>query len=241
MPNGHPSLRPWLDRHRTAAAGVLALALALAPACARRPEMPFIPDAAVGLPRFELKGNILTFNGQTLRFRDSLESWLRVLGPPSESKTGWNWNDPIRHWYFGKSVQIEAYGTVDGRAYVCCLGVDLGDNPGAEMHRCGLSAPSASPMRPEQRRSPALGSGSTWIWQVWKSGQPRILSSSWQEDSPWDLRGRGSAPLISASPCGSPVTHALLPSPSPSPSSPDSSRPRCAWDSAAGFSLWRTT
>jgi hypothetical protein len=105
------------------------MALAIASACARRPATPAMPDATTRLPRFELKGNLLSFNGQALRFGDPLDSWLRVLGPPSESQTGRNWNDPIRHWYFGKSIEIEAYGTIDGRKYVGNLAVDLGDKP----------------------------------------------------------------------------------------------------------------
>ncbi|HEY8210131.1 MAG TPA: hypothetical protein VIG99_21745 [Myxococcaceae bacterium] len=101
-------------------AAAAACALAAASGCSPRPPAaaPSSVDAgtAMGTPRLELKGNLLSFDGRPLRFGDRLETWAAALGPPP-----------------APGVQVVSAATADGRAYVSGLIVRLGEGqfPGA--------------------------------------------------------------------------------------------------------------
>lgn len=130
MPTALPSSPSSRSRARTKRAAppgrawpAAAIAVIAAIGCApARVTVPFpvpVPDAGAGLPRFELKGNVMAWNGEPLRFGDRLETWTRALGPPSsvtEARARW----------FGDSVELWSRTTVDHRAYAARLLVRLG-------------------------------------------------------------------------------------------------------------------
>ena len=120
MPTERPSSRRLFECRQMAVARMAALALAAALASgfgrATAGE-----TTLTNPPRFEMKGNLLTFNGQPLRFEDRLETWSHALGTPSTS-------DDSRHRWYGAGIEVWAPRTVDGRSYVKTLIVRMGEH-----------------------------------------------------------------------------------------------------------------
>jgi hypothetical protein len=71
-----------------------------------------------------MDGNILTLDGHPLRFLDPLESWIRVLGPPTRKRE--NGGGTVCDWD-GLGREVATVGAPDGRRYVAYLHLMLLD------------------------------------------------------------------------------------------------------------------
>jgi hypothetical protein len=105
--------------HRPSA--ILSIAIALAVGCSKPSIAPPSPDAGAGLHRLELRGNVMVFDGRTLRFNDRLETWKSVLGAPTPVYG----TSGLARW---DELGITCAGAItpDGRGYVSTATVRIG-------------------------------------------------------------------------------------------------------------------
>jgi hypothetical protein len=99
-----------------------------------------IPEAAAGLPRLELRGNLLYFNGQRMRFYDPLETWTRLLGPPTR-----RFYDIVEWKHLG--IRCSGSAHPDGSMYVA----------GATVRTAEDRSPDAFSNRIDERGTPFPG------------------------------------------------------------------------------------
>ncbi len=79
---------------------------------------------STSLPTLEIDGNILRYNGNTLRFMDRVETWIKVLGPPSKILIDKNNSE-----YIWESLGLRVFvsSAIDGRVYISGLKIWLRD------------------------------------------------------------------------------------------------------------------
>jgi hypothetical protein len=123
MPTAPPSSRPSFDRVAPWVAGALLFATVGCSKPSTATSSASFSEPA-GVPRLEMRGNVLFFEGRPMRLNDRLETWTNALGPPTTSPSDggsgrFRW-DALGIWTAGPT-------TPDGRTYVSSATVRMGE------------------------------------------------------------------------------------------------------------------